>query len=206
MRKRCASPRCSSASPTLASRHGFGAPASIATFADRARGYGHEFNYASASEPRHSSSSQYIDQSSAEEDTLRGQKIYAGSSADWVESWQTVAKAVRAHAPAVKLVCRRRQERCADVRQFWCANAGSEQQIAAFWPSDESTVDIIGVDYYPRDAQGSATDYRWMHDRWATADRPMVFGETGLATDDMAAKQALLRRFTSADVGRAMPH
>ena len=64
---------------------------------------------------------------------------------------------------------------------YWSPNAGDEGSISPYWPQDSSTVDIIGVDWYPGDSGADIVgSYKWMHDKWATKTRPFTLGETGI--------------------------
>lgn len=92
---------------------------------------------------------------------------YQGGVEDFQTGWKHVAAAVRKIAPKVKM--------------HWTPNIASAEEYAKYWPRDESTVDLVGVDFYPHDASTSfAETMQEFHDTYAKDGRMMVVGETGL--------------------------
>lgn len=61
---------------------------------------------------------------------------YQGGVSDFKEGWDVVAKACRQIAPKVKM--------------WYTPNVASLDQYDQYFPDDASTVDLIGVDWYPK--------------------------------------------------------
>jgi len=121
-----------------------------------------------------------------------GGKVYLGGPSDVKEGWAVVAAARDQYAPDVKL--------------YWSPNAGSQDQIEQYAPDDKSTIDMVGIDYYPGDVGSANLDgYQWLHDNYASATVPFTIGETG-STQDISTRQALLKAFTSTEQTSKMPH
>lgn len=52
----------------------------------------------------------------------------------------------------------------------------------SYFPDDQSTVDIVGVDFYPKDLSSAnfVSTMKPFHDRFATNGKIFAIGETGL--------------------------
>ncbi|GAA5936615.1 hypothetical protein JCM1841_004628 [Sporobolomyces salmonicolor] len=111
---------------------------------------------------------------------------YQGTAADFKEGWATVAAACKQYAPTVKM--------------WFTPNVASLSEYEEYYPDDPSTVDIIGVDWYPMAtsdfdfAYGSA-NMQAFHDKYTSADgTKFAIGETGLGeTATMAQRLAWLQ-------------
>lgn len=64
-----------------------------------------------------------------------GGKVYAGGPENIKEAWAVVAAAVK--------------EICPEVKMYWSPNAGSQSEIEQYAPEDTSTIDVVGIDWYP---------------------------------------------------------
>lgn len=96
---------------------------------------------------------------------------YQGTASDFKEGWATVAAACKSVAP--------------DVKMFFTPNVADLSTYEEYYPDDPTTVDIIGVDFYPN--QGSDLDSAFttamqgFHDKYCSDSGPIfAIGETGL--------------------------
>lgn len=93
-------------------------------------------------------------------------KDYHGTAPEFVAAWKNIAAAV-ADNPKVSM--------------FWSPNnaGGDSSKLTAWWPGPE-TVDIVGIDIYPKSHVSFSDAYKDFHDTFAKAyDKPFVIGETG---------------------------
>lgn len=93
---------------------------------------------------------------------------YSGDAADFKAGWAAVASACKEFAPQVKM--------------WWTPNVASDSNYAQYEPEDMSTVDLVGVDYYPKSlSTGSefTTTMKSFHDKYAVEGRQFAIGETG---------------------------
>ncbi|GAA5941510.1 hypothetical protein JCM1841_005343 [Sporobolomyces salmonicolor] len=121
---------------------------------------------------------------------------YQGTAADFKEGWATVHAACKQIAPEVKF--------------FFTPNVASLDVYQQYYPDDPSTVDFIGIDYYPQQP-GQDTFVSTMkpfHDAYTTPNGPMfAIGETGLGVDaPIASRLAWLEQIMSADTKAQMPN
>ncbi|KAL8293160.1 hypothetical protein RQP46_000854 [Phenoliferia psychrophenolica] len=120
---------------------------------------------------------------------------YTGDAADFKAGWAAVHAACKTIAPEVKM--------------WYTPNIASLSQYEEYMP-DVSTVDIIGVDWYPESGTTSATFLSQMqpfHDKYASASTIFAQGETGLNSGaTIAERLAWLEVITSTEVAAAMPH
>ncbi|KAA1064946.1 hypothetical protein PGT21_019917 [Puccinia graminis f. sp. tritici] len=93
---------------------------------------------------------------------------YQGTASDFKAGWAAVADAVKKIAPSVKM--------------WWTPNVSSPEDYAKYEPDDMSTVDLVGIDFYPKKLSG--TDFldamKGFHDKYAVDGRKFAIGETGL--------------------------
>lgn len=150
--------------------------------------FAHEVNYyqglcSASSSLRQSDSLRY-----AEDGT------YQGGVSDFKEGWAVVAAAIREHAPTVKM--------------WFTPNVAPLAQYDEYFPDDPSTVDLIGIDYYPK--VGDKTFLATMkpfHDKYASEKTKFAIGETGLGYGaDMQARLAWLTDATSVETTQQMKH
>ncbi|GAA5859543.1 hypothetical protein JCM1840_004662 [Sporobolomyces johnsonii] len=121
---------------------------------------------------------------------------YQGTAADFKEGWATVHAACQQIAP--------------DVKFFFTPNVASLDVYQQYYPDDPSTVDFIGIDYYPQQP-GQDTFVSTMkpfHDAYTTPNGPMfAIGETGLGVDaPIASRLAWLEQIMSTDTKAQMPN
>ncbi|GAA5891140.1 hypothetical protein JCM8208_002516 [Rhodotorula glutinis] len=97
---------------------------------------------------------------------------YQGDVNDFKEGWDVVAKACRSIAPEVKM--------------WYTPNVASLDEYDEFFPDDASTVDLIGVDWYPKQtsdfdfATGSG-NMKAFHDKYTSGNGiKFAIGEIGL--------------------------
>ncbi|GAA5967988.1 hypothetical protein JCM3765_005568 [Sporobolomyces pararoseus] len=121
---------------------------------------------------------------------------YQGTVDDFKEGWDVVAKACRKIAPEVKM--------------FFTPNVASLSEYQKFYPDDHSTVDLIGIDYYPKSTSGNSfvDVMKPFHDAYTSASGPhFAIGEIGLGVAaDMNSRLAWFKDMTSAETKSAMPH
>lgn len=93
---------------------------------------------------------------------------YQGTADDFKKGWAAVAAAVKSIAP--------------EVQMWWTPNVASAENYAQYEPDDLSTVDLVGVDYYPKELSGSdfVDTMQAFHDKYAVDGRMFAIGETGL--------------------------
>ncbi|KEI40561.1 glycoside hydrolase family 26 protein [Mixia osmundae IAM 14324] len=120
---------------------------------------------------------------------------YQGTSSDFKAGWQAVCTAMRQIAPEVKL--------------FFTPNVANLDQYDEYYPDDKSCVDLIGIDYYPKDSSASFVDtMKPFHDKYTTSSGPyFAIGETGLGyAGTMQQRMAWAEEITSAATKAAMPN
>jgi hypothetical protein len=93
---------------------------------------------------------------------------YKGTAADFKEGWATVAAAIKDIAPEVKM--------------WWTPNVASADSYAEYAPDDMSTVDLVGVDYYPKSLSDGnfVSTMQDFANTYATNGIKFAIGETGL--------------------------
>ncbi|KAF2796906.1 glycoside hydrolase family 26 protein [Melanomma pulvis-pyrius CBS 109.77] len=116
---------------------------------------------------------------------------YHGTSTDFITAWKNIYAA-----------------NCKDnahVKCFWSPNQAAAKDLTAWWPGPE-TVDIVGIDCYPRagdDVSGNTLFtkfYQQFYDTYsAPYDIPFAIGETG-AGDGM--KEGWLKQLLNQDKSR----
>ncbi|BGP02038.1 glycoside hydrolase family 26 protein [Rhodotorula toruloides] len=122
---------------------------------------------------------------------------YQGGVSDFKEGWDVVAKACRQIAPKVKM--------------WYTPNVASLDQYDQYFPDDASTVDLIGVDWYPKQtdnfdfATGPAS-MKAFHDKYTSSSGiKFAIGEIGLGqAAPMAARVAWLENILAS--GSQMPN
>lgn len=121
---------------------------------------------------------------------------YQGTVDDFKEGWDVVAKACRNIAPEVKM--------------FFTPNVASLSEYQKFYPDDHSTVDLIGIDYYPKSTSGNSfvDVMKPFHDAYTKESGPhFAIGEIGLGVAaDMGSRLNWFKDMTSAETKSAMPH
>jgi len=93
---------------------------------------------------------------------------YQGTAADFKAGWAAVSAAVKQIAPSVKM--------------FWTPNVSSDADYARYEPDDMASVDLVGIDYYPKQLSGNdfLNTMQSFHDKYAVDGRKFAIGETGL--------------------------
>lgn len=93
---------------------------------------------------------------------------YQGTAADFKAGWAAVADAIKKIAPSVKM--------------WWTPNVSSAEDYKKYEPDDLSTVDLVGIDYYPKKLTGNdfIQAMQSFHDKYAVNGRKFAIGETGL--------------------------
>ncbi|BGP42171.1 hypothetical protein JCM10450v2_006261 [Rhodotorula kratochvilovae] len=111
---------------------------------------------------------------------------YQGDVNDFKEGWDVVAKACREIAPEVKM--------------WWTPNVASLDEYDEFFPDDASTVDLIGVDWYPKqssnfDFANGSGNMKALHDKYTSSTGiKFAIGEIGLGqAADMSSRVEWLK-------------
>jgi len=121
---------------------------------------------------------------------------YSGSASDFKEGWAVVAAACKSIAPSVKM--------------WFTPNIASLSVYQEYFPDDISTVDLIGVDYYPSSGTSSSeflSQMQGFHDAYCSSTTHFAIGETGLnAAASISSRVAWAQAITSSDVSSAMPY
>ncbi|KNE99639.1 hypothetical protein PSTT_12754 [Puccinia striiformis] len=94
---------------------------------------------------------------------------YVGNAADFKAGWAAVAAACKSIAPEVKM--------------WWTPNVASMASYAQYAPDDMTTVDLVGIDFYPKSLSTGKEFINTMkafHDQYAVDGRKFAIGETGL--------------------------
>ncbi|MBW0473277.1 hypothetical protein O181_012992 [Austropuccinia psidii MF-1] len=93
---------------------------------------------------------------------------YEGTASDFKAGWASVSQAVKNIAP--------------DVKMFWSPNVSTPEDYAAYEPDDMATVDLVGIDFYPKKLTGNdfLDTMKAFHDKYAVNGRKFAIGETGL--------------------------
>jgi hypothetical protein len=116
---------------------------------------------------------------------------YHGSPTDFITAWKNIHAANCAGNDKVKC--------------FWSPNQEAVGKLAAWWPGPE-TVDIVGIDCYPKagsDVSGNTLFtnlYQEFYDTYSAAyDLPFAIGETGAGA---GLKEGWLKQLVSQDRAR----
>jgi len=121
---------------------------------------------------------------------------YQGTVDDFKEGWDVVAKACRSIAPEVKM--------------FFTPNVASLDEYQKFYPDDHSTVDLIGIDYYPKQTSGNSfvDVMKPFHDAYTSENGPhFAIGEIGLGVGaPMSNRLEWFKDMTSSNTKSQMPH
>ncbi|ORY70779.1 glycoside hydrolase superfamily [Leucosporidium creatinivorum] len=121
---------------------------------------------------------------------------YQGDANDFKAGWAAVSAACKEYAPEVKM--------------WYTPNVASEDQYDEYYPDDPSTVDLIGIDYYPKETSGYdfVGTMKTFHDRYTSSDGPhFAIGEIGNGvTTTMSQRLAWLQDITSTATKTAMPN
>ncbi|KAE9404964.1 glycoside hydrolase [Gymnopus androsaceus JB14] len=111
---------------------------------------------------------------------------YSGNVQSYQQAWATIAAAVKDN-PMIKM--------------FWCPNWADASSLAEWFPTDPSTVDIVGMDAYPQSQQTFDQVYGGFYDAFATKyNKPFAIGETGPGVGDDTLKEYWLKQIAEADV------
>jgi len=121
---------------------------------------------------------------------------YTGGASDFKAGWAAVAKACKKIAPSVKM--------------FFTPNVASLSQYDEYFPDDPSTVDLIGIDYYPQSLGGSGSFVDTMkpfHDKYTSDTTRFAIGETGLGfSGSIQERVQWLSEIMSSATAKAMPN
>jgi hypothetical protein len=120
---------------------------------------------------------------------------YTGGAAEFKEGWATVAASCRTIAPSVKM--------------WFTPNVQDEATYDEYYPDDPSTVDYIGIDYYPSPGSGDFVGtMQSFHDKYTTSSGPyFAIGETGLGSSaDIGTRLSWFQEITSSATASAMPN
>lgn len=100
--------------------------------------------------------------------SYQSERVYQGTASDFKAGWAAVAAACKEIAPEVKM--------------WWTPNVAAASSYQEYEPDDMSTVDLVGIDYYPKStSQGNefVTTMKAFHDKYAVNGRKFAIGETG---------------------------
>ncbi|KAL1668958.1 glycoside hydrolase family 26 protein [Schizophyllum commune] len=114
---------------------------------------------------------------------------YTGDASSYQTAWANIASAVSSDDK---------------IKMFWCPNAaGSMDDLAPFWPKDPDTVDLVGIDIYPKKQQTFEDVYGDFYDTYAKGKgKPFAIGETGNGADDASLKEYWFKQIAEADTGK----
>ena len=126
-------------------------------------------------------------------DSAEGGNTYTGSTEDFSKAWGAVSDAVKSN-PAVFM--------------FWSpnyvSNAASDLASAGWYPS-QGSVDIVGMDVYPKPGSSFASEYQNFCQQWPGI--PFVIGETGADNGGSESdKHEWLQQLTSSSATSACPN
>ncbi|KAM0754252.1 hypothetical protein T439DRAFT_323118 [Meredithblackwellia eburnea MCA 4105] len=119
---------------------------------------------------------------------------YTGGVSDFKAGWAAVAAACKSIAPEVKM--------------WYTPNVADDTQYDEYFPDDISTVDLIGVDWYPSDPSTSfVSGVKNFHDKYTSSTLKFAQGETGLASG-MTINDRLtwVKQLTSSETASALPN
>ena len=125
-------------------------------------------------------------------DSEQGGNIYTGTPAEFSKAWGVVSAAVK-NIPGVYM--------------YWSPNYASSAAdlVSSGWYPTEGTVDIVGMDIYPKGGSSFADTYQNFCQNWPNT--PFVIGETGSdnggSTSD---KNAWLKQLTDKSALQACPN
>jgi len=119
---------------------------------------------------------------------------YTGTASDFKAGWATVANACKSNSM---------------VDMWFTPNIANMQQYQEYFPSDPTTVDACGIDYYPQDAGASFTDAMQDFYNYCIQQNPNAYyaiGETGLGfSGSIEQRLQWLGTIMSAATHSAMP-
>ncbi|GAA5872753.1 hypothetical protein JCM3774_005051 [Rhodotorula dairenensis] len=120
---------------------------------------------------------------------------YQGGVDDFKAAWAVVAKAVADNDK---------------VKMFFTPNVAAKLEDYVHWyPDDPTTVDYLGIDYYPRSASESFLDHvQPLYNKYCKSGlTKFAMGETGTGWEaSIKERLAWLDQLTSAETAKAMPH
>lgn len=100
---------------------------------------------------------------------------YSGSASDFKKAWANIASAVKSNSK---------------VKMYWSPNIADASSLAQWWPEDDSTVDVVGLDAYKtKDADTFDSFYKSFYQAFSVGkgNKPFVIGETGTITESYKA-------------------
>ena len=94
---------------------------------------------------------------------------------------------------------------------FFTPNVASLDQYEEYFPDDPSTVDLIGIDYYPQSLGSSGGSFvsimKPFHDKYTNSNTKFAIGETGLGFAGSPAQRVQwLSEIMSSATQQAMPN
>lgn len=95
---------------------------------------------------------------------------------------------------------------------WYTPNIADESQYDEYYPDDPSTVDLVGIDYYPKETSGFDGMFvkamKGLHDKYCSENGPkFAIGEIGNGGSwSMDQRLAWLKDITSSATKAAMPH
>ncbi|KAJ3908780.1 glycoside hydrolase family 26 protein [Lentinula edodes] len=111
---------------------------------------------------------------------------YHGDVDSYQTAWANIAAAVKDN-PKIKM--------------FWCPNWADASSLAEWFPKDSSTVDIVGMDAYPKSQQTFDEVYGSFYTAFAEKyNKPFAIGETGPGIGDDTLKEYWLKQIAEVDV------
>ena len=125
-------------------------------------------------------------------DSDQGGNVYTGSTADFSKAWGVVSAAVK-DIPGVYM--------------YWSPNwdSSAADLVSSGWYPTQGTVDIVGMDIYPKGGSQFADIYQNFCQHWPNI--PFIIGETGSdnggSTSD---KNAWLKQLTDKSALQACPN
>ena len=125
-------------------------------------------------------------------DSAPGGNVYTGSAEEFSTAWGVVSDAVK-DIPGVYM--------------YWSPNYDSSAAdlVSSGWYPKQGTVDIIGMDIYPKSGSSFASTYQNFCQQWP--DIPFVVGETGSDSGGSTSdKNAWLKQLTDKSAQQACPN
>ena len=112
---------------------------------------------------------------------------YTGTPAEFVTAWGAVSDAVKDNP---------------NVHMYWSPNSGDAASLKSTWYPTQGSVDIVGIDIYPKNQEDFSSVYGDFCDTFS--DLPFVVGETGAS--DASSKIYWLQQLSGAAARTACPN
>ena len=124
-------------------------------------------------------------------DSSNAGNVYTGSTEDFSKAWGAVSAAVKD---------------ISGVYMYWSPNYDSSAAdlVSSGWYPSQGTVDIIGMDIYPKSGSSFASEYQDFCQHWPNI--PFIIGETGSGSGSTSDKKAWLTQLTDKSALQACPN